>query len=576
MTVVKVRHIVTAISILFLVACKSTIERDAPQITEHPEQPGGGSEEDSEPNQEDGATIIGSVRSLDGTKLEGVAVSDGTTVVLTDNEGKYRMRSNKSNGFVFISIPGSYKAINESNRPQFFQNLTGPSTKLEVHDFTLLPADHSHYTVVIHTDQHLANRTDDLKQFTQFVLPDMNKTIYSEKAKGREVFSLSLGDISWDQFWRANSFDVIDAAKYFERLECTLFHSIGNHDNNPYISDDWLSSEVFRHNISPNYYSFNIGDVHYVVLDNVIYNNPEATSSTMGKRTYDRALTQAQLDWLKQDLNVLNDKGAPIVICGHVPFFSEPGLSGNEQTTGRNLLNMTALEQVLAPYTNITIFSGHYHRNFNVKPQFVSGIEEHNVASLAGSLWWTACTGYSPNHICTDGSPGGYGLLRVDGANIDYVYKGIGFDEDYQFRVYDLNCTVINEQSVSGTQKYKDMVKDYAGDYYIKKTDNDVLVNVFSFQPDWKIEIYEENTPLVVSRVKVKDPLHILSYECQRLSHNGTPNSTTTFTTQNSNHFFKARCKRADSTVRVVLTGNHGKQYVQTVSRPKAFSENMK
>lgn len=574
MKVLSLIKIVAAISMLCLTACKSTIEKDLPKIPVPSGNHGAGDEEESDPD--DGVTIKGTVRSSFGTRMEGVVVSDGTDVVLTDENGEYRIRSNKSNGFVFVSIPGNYTVATEGNRPRFYNSLTGSSNQLEIHDFTLMPVDNTCYTLLIHADQHLANRTDDLEQLSRSVLPDMNAMIHSEKVKGNKVYSLSLGDISWDQFWRANSFDIMDAAKSLEALECTLFHSIGNHDNNPYISDDWMSSDLFRHNIAPTFYSFNIGEVHYVMLDNIIYNNPDATSSVMGKRTYDRALTQSQLDWLKKDLEILRDKEMPIVICAHVPFYSEPSLKNNEQTTGRNMLNMEALEQILMPYSNITLFSGHYHRNFNVSSPFVTGIEEHNIASLSGSLWWTACSGYSPNHICTDGSPGGYGLLRVDGNKLDYKYKGVGMDEDYQFRVYDLNCTLINEDCVTGSQKYKDMVKDYAGEYYNKNSNNDILVNVFSFQPDWKIEIFEEGSPLAVTRVKTKDPLHILSYECQRLSHNGVPNSTSTFTTQNSNHFFKARCKSAITKVKVVVTDSNGKQYVQNVSRPKAFNENMK
>lgn len=574
MKVANVIKIVAAISMLYLIGCKSTIERDSPEESLFPGNTGNGNEEDANPD--DGVTIMGTVRSSDGTGLKGIVVSDGTEVVLTDENGEYRIRSNKSNGFVFVSIPGNYTVPTDGNRPQFFRNLNSFSDRLEIHDFTLIPVDNSCYTLLIHADQHLAKRTEDIEQLSQFVIPDINRMIFSEKAKGNKVYSLSLGDISWDQYWRANSFDIMDAAKSLEAIDCMLFHTIGNHDNNPYVSDDWESSYIFRQNIAPTYYSFNIGEIHYVVLDNIIYNNPDATFTEMGKRTYDRALTQSQLEWLEKDLEVLQDKDVPIVICGHVPFYSEPGLSGNEQTMRRNMLNMDVLEQVLSPYSNVTLFSGHYHRNFNVRPQFITGIEEHNVASLSGSLWWTAHSGYTSNHICTDGSPGGYGLLRVNGKELDYKYKGVGMDEDYQFRVYDLNSTLINEDCVSGTKKYKDMVKDYAGEYYNKNLNNDILVNVFSFQPDWKIEIFEEGRPLTVTRVKTKDPLHILSYECQRLSHNAVPTSTVTFTTQNTNHFFKARCKSATSKVKVVVTDINGKEFVQTVTRPKVFNENMR
>ncbi|MDE7115955.1 MAG: calcineurin-like phosphoesterase C-terminal domain-containing protein, partial [Muribaculaceae bacterium] len=360
----------------------------------------------------------------------------------------------------------------------------------------------------------------------------MNNFISRERDSGRNVYSISLGDSGWEQFWAANSFGLTDAVDCLGAIDCPTFHTIGNHDNNPYISDDWGSSEIFRKNVAPSYYSFNIGDVHFVILDNIIYNNPGATSSTMGERTYDRALTDRQLAWLREDLTAVSDKSAPLVICGHVPFYADPRLSGQTATTTRNMLNMDDLEDIIRPFSNVTLFSGHYHRNYTVASPYLDGVTEHNVASLSGSLWWTAKSGYSDNHICTDGSPGGYGILRVDNSTLDYSYKGAGFDESYQFRVYDLNTVRIDEDKVSGKTKYKNLVRDYADVYYYGSTSDEILVNVFSWQPGWDIRIEEEGVILPVTRVRTKDPLHILSYECQRLSHNAVPSQTSTLLTQ--------------------------------------------
>ncbi|MBD5303447.1 MAG: metallophosphoesterase [Bacteroides sp.] len=518
------------------------------------------------------ATIYGRVSTVNGTPVENVVVSDGISVAVTDANGCYSINSDKSKGYIFISVPGNFTPEINGNIPQICKKLTLSKSQLEIHDFTLTPTDNTAYTLLISADQHIANRTDDLLQLQTFVLPDVNATIAAEKNRGRNVYSLSLGDISWEQFWTANSFGLTDAVKCFSYLECPTYHSIGNHDNNPYVSDDWISSAVFRNNIAPTYYSFNIGKVHFVVLDNVIYNNPNATSSQMGYRTYDRALTEDQLQWLSADLSTIKDKSAPLVICAHVPFYADPTLSGGKAVTKRNMLNMDALENILEPFTNITLFSGHYHRNYTVISPYNSNIKECNVASLSGSLWWTARPGYSEKHLCTDGSPGGYGILRVNGSDLDFIYKGIGYDEQEQFRIYDLNTTVINESSVTGSKKYKEMVKDYAGDYYSPAKENGILVNVFSWQPDWKIEIIENGIPLEVKRVRVKDPLHILAYECQRLSHNAVPTSTVTLTTQNSSHFFRAKGSKADSEITVKVTDNKGRIYKSTIQRPYTFS----
>lgn len=522
----------------------------------------------------DGTTVAGKVSTASGEPIAGVAVSDGVAVTLTDDNGVYRLQSDKSKGFVFVSIPGNYTVPLDGSLPQLHRNLTRPAGELEIHNFQLIPADNSSYAVLIHADQHLANRTEDIRQFNSRFIPDANATIGKQKALGRTVYSISLGDVSWDQFWESRNFNLNDAVKCFDSFGCPVFHTIGNHDNNPFVSGDWSSSGIFRQSVAPTYYSFNIGEVHYVVLDNVIYNNSGATGDKMGDRSYDRAVSQDQLEWLKADLALVKDKSAPLVICGHVPFMSNPSLSGEEVVTGRNLLNMAEIEQIIAPFTDVTIFSGHYHRNFTVDSPFLKGVREYNVASLSATLWWTGRSGYAGNHICTDGTPGGYGILEVDGRNLSYRYKGLGMADDYQFRVYDLNTVLIDRSCVTDPA-YKDKVTEYADKYSKPNNNNDILINVFNWGPGWKIEVSEEGTPLKTTRVKAKDPLHIISYECMRLSHGAIPSSTSTLMTQNSIHFFKAHASKAGSAVTVKVTDNYGRVYSQTVTRPKQFSVSM-
>ncbi len=516
---------------------------------------------------DDGATIAGCITDETGIPISGVAVSDGVTVVNSDNEGKYRIMSDKAKGYVFISLPGNYTIETNNGTPGFFRPLLLSPDKLEVHDFILKPCDNNSYSVIIHTDQHLVDRTEDILQFDNYVLPDILESISSRKKEGRNAYSISLGDIGWEQFWRSNNFGLSDAVKKINSIGIPIFHVMGNHDNDPYLSGDWNCSGIFRETIGPTYYSFNIGQIHFIVLDNVIYNNIGASSAEMGDRSYDRAISSDQLAWLTADLAHVKDKSAPLIICGHVPFMSEPKLVGGKEEIKRNLLNMVDLERCLEEFKDITFFSGHYHRNFNIDSPFREGMREFNVASLSGTLWWTRKSGYSNHHVCTDGSPGGYGILDVDGKHFRYTYKGVGYSEDNQFRIYDLNTIHIAESSISNP-KYADKVKEYAGRYYTPASDNEILVNVFNWGPGWKIEITEEGKPLSVTRIRDKDPLHILSYECQRLSHGYIPTSTSTLLTQNTSHIFSANADKATSSIKVTVTDNYGRSYSSTIKRP--------
>ena len=61
----------------------------------------------------------------------------------------------------------------------------------------------------------------------------------------------------------------------------------------------------YKQVMAPTYYSFNVGNVHYIVLDNI-----ECTNATVNtdrsdgayNRTYKDYVVQEQLDWLKKDL----------------------------------------------------------------------------------------------------------------------------------------------------------------------------------------------------------------------------------------------------------------------------------
>ncbi len=68
----------------------------------------------------------------------------------------------------------------------------------------------------------------------------------------------------------------------------------------------------------PRYYSQNIGNVHYVFLDNIHYINDPAPAPTYtginNKRNYKEDFTPEQLAWLRKDLaNVSYD--TPIIVA---------------------------------------------------------------------------------------------------------------------------------------------------------------------------------------------------------------------------------------------------------------------
>ena len=80
----------------------------------------------------------------------------------------------------------------------------------------------------------------------------------------------------------------------------------GNHDLDFDATDDAHSFDTFRREWGPEYYSFDIGQVHFVVLDNVRYPcngvDEHAFCDPARNPTYNGVIHERQLAWLRNDL----------------------------------------------------------------------------------------------------------------------------------------------------------------------------------------------------------------------------------------------------------------------------------
>lgn len=200
-----------------------------------------------------GMTLKGVVY-CDGEGIPGVVVSDGAEVTVTDSKGIYYLPSLKQNKFVFISLPGNYEIAASDNIPQFFKRLAGGNS-VEQHDFSLVHTDNNNHVVLAMADWHLANRNDDLAQFSNGFLPDVNSTISSYTSAGKKVYGVPLGDMTWDAYWYDNNFRLEQYLIEMKKVNCVMFNVMGNHDNDPYVQGDLPPEAPFREIIGPTYYS---------------------------------------------------------------------------------------------------------------------------------------------------------------------------------------------------------------------------------------------------------------------------------------------------------------------------------
>lgn len=512
--------------------------------------------------------------TCDGQGVAGVAVSDGYEMVLTDASGHYAMSSNKRNGYVFYTLPGGYEPVlADGFNPQFWAPLDSRDVNVsETHDFALRRVDNERHTVIIGADTHLARRNSDRAYFKKGLLACLNNEV--EQAAGTPIYSILLGDLTWDVFWTQNDYNLTDFMQDMKHYEypMTLWAVIGNHDHDPSIpagdNTDEEAVEAWRQIVCPNYYSFNLGKVHYVVLDdikylNIAYEGETYSEGVAGSRNYRGVITDAQMEWLRKDL-ALVDYSTPVVVCLHIPAWN---INSNFNYTAR-LDNTYTLCSILSSYEQVHIVSGHNHGNHTVHHRSYPNLTEHNIASTCGSLWQSAIlTGH---HICQDGSPAGYMRWTIDRDNLRWTFKPI-HEGDRQMRLYDMN-TVRDFYRNSSTMR--NILHDYPTRVdFGNLDDNMVMVNVFSYDPEWQVTICEGDSILGCERTYTEDPFHTLAYDVARYSISGY--YSTYYCTTMSTHIFMAKAATATKPITVRVVDTFGNVYLQSITRPHQYNMSM-
>ncbi len=518
-----------------------------------------------------GMTIKGQVY-CNGAGVPNVSVSDGYEVTQTNEDGIYYLPSNKEKGYVFISVPENYEVDCDNNLPLFFKRLTG-SSSVEQKDFSLFETNNSKYVLLLLADWHLADRNSDLQQFSKGFLQDVNAMIDHYTSEGTKVYGLTLGDLSWDIFWYSNKFALPEYIKEMNKVNCDIFNAIGNHDHDPYVANnDWLSGMPYIEHVCPNYYSFNLGKIHYVILDDINYINTGGSQGVIGNRNYTAFIDNDQLAWLEKDLDLIEDKNTPIVIAFHIPLYKQPVIK-DDGTYDLKLRmdNGAELLAILEEFNHVHILSGHVHNNYTVEVN--PSLMEHNIAAVCATWWWTGTPGYADNHICRDGSPGGYGVWEVDETHIEWYYKSTGYERNYQFRTYDLNSIHMTAAKYAPNCS-DDELLPYVGDYANASTANEVLINVWNFDTSWDIKVLENGVELDVKHVNAKDPLHLISYPLIRLKKGKKVNAS--FATKNAPHFFKVKASGPTTTLNITVTDGFGNTYSETMERPKELTYDMR
>lgn len=512
-----------------------------------------------------GTTVYGRISTSEGG-VPGVVVSDGVEVATTNEDGIYQLKSAKKWGCVFMSVPSGYEATSQGVLPQFYQLLKSDAQTIERVDFSLTKiSGQDNCKIFFLGDMHLANRTGDVLQFGEFTA-DLND--YMAAHRGELMYGVTLGDMTWDLYWYSNKFYF---PEYLELINSQIkglqiFHTMGNHDNDMYTTSDYTAAIPYVNNIAPSYYSFNIGKLHFIVLDDIDCSGYDGTDS----RNYKKSLSAEQLSWLAKDLQHV-DKSTPLVVTLHAQVFY-PTSTGFK--IDHDASSTESLFRLLEGY-EVHFVTGHTHMMFNVTPQdeIVSGrnFYEHNSGSICGSWWWS---GYlTPGvHLGQDGTPGGYAIWDISGTDIEYRYKSTGWSEDYQFRSYDLNCVSFSPSDIPQCPSSVAKNFDKYIDAYPANSKNEVLINIWNWNRNWTLSVVDETGKnLEPKAVWAYDPLHIAGLTVPRFNNSGIT-STPNFITEDFTHFFKVTADDANVDLTITVKDEFGNTWTEKMERPKAFS----
>ncbi len=382
---------------------------------------------DTEVADKEGYTVKGLV-TCDGKAVPGAIVSDGVNVTQTNLEGKYWMKTDDRSDFVFLTIPSGYEVPLKGNIPQFYQRLKPVSEGVQRFDFTLTACENDRYELLVFTDIHISARTTplclDSDRFTRSAVSDV-KSYLASRPPGTRFYGLSLGDQVQDSYIPDSG--LPEFLGFMSPLPFPMFYVVGNHDhlpNAPLAEDEDARSlkAYYMDHLGPTYYSFNLGKIHYVVLDNNMMLGG-------GTNLYRCRVPQKQLDWLAKDLSKV-DKSMELVICLHQPIVRN-NESSDQLKTISSCENYQAIADACTGFPKVEIFTGHSH--FAEVVNWSSRFTETVHPSVCG-VWWLS-------KFCHDGTPAAYTLYEVDGTQMRRSLMAYDYQDHPQVLVHSKGVT---------------------------------------------------------------------------------------------------------------------------------------
>jgi hypothetical protein len=419
------------------------------------------------------------IREAGERPLAGVRVSNGREIVRTNPQGAYQLPITDETILFVIKPRGWRTQVDADMLPRFYYiHKPDGSPKLRYSgvaptgplpqsvDFPLIPQrEPDEFKAILFGDPQPRNQ-----QEVDYMAHDVIEELIGTDAS----LGVTLGDIAFDNL------DVLGPqAQAIAVLGIPWYNVIGNHDINYDAKHDRHSDETFERHFGPNYYSFDYGPVHFLVLDDV-----EWLVGEEGKGLYQGGLGPDQIAFIARDLELI-PQDQLVVLMMHIPL-----------TEVRDRQRLYRLIEK-RPFCLSISAHRHYHEHvFIDNTDGWQGLKPHHHVinvTVCGS-WWSGMPDERgiPHTTMADGAPNGYSVISFDGHQYQLDFRAAGRPKDYQMRI-------MMPEEVS--------TKDLEKTGNLEKTG--VLVNIFNGSQRSTVEMALDDTGpwVALERVPVEDPM---------------------------------------------------------------------
>ena len=350
-----------------------------------------------------------------------VCVSNGREVVQTNRKGEYSLPAYDDMVVFVIKPSGWMTPVDGNNLPQFSYMHKPAGSPDEIQTFCGLEST-GKLPESINFPLYKSRRS---KRFNAIVTGDTQ--VYNDReinylrdslvksVKGTDaLFCISMGDNVGD--------DLSLYPRYLEvmgEMGIPVYYVPGNHDLDFDATSDDDSFDTYKSYIGATYFSFNYGDVHFVILDSVEY--PSASNNG----SYNGMISDIQMEWLKNDLSFV-PKNHLVVLNMHIPIVSDV----DSTSAVHQVDNREALYALLDGRKALSL-AGHTH----TLSHFVPGDEldgwgqptpiYQTIVGAACGSWWSGDFNEAgtPVSYMRCGAPKGYLEYAFNGRNYLETFK---------------------------------------------------------------------------------------------------------------------------------------------------------